>query len=62
MVVRNLRISAAPSENRVSVARQEDCLWLNAESEEPVCPSVLFPAALGLHLSEVEGDHTPILP
>ena len=39
-----LSISAALRENR---ARQEDCLWLSAEKGELVCPSVLFPAALG---------------
>ena len=57
-----LSISAALRENTASSARQEGCLWVSAEGGEPVCLSVKFPVSLGLHLSEMEDDHVPMLP
>ena len=55
-----LSISVALRENRVSATKQEDCLRLSAEEGELVYPSVLLPAALRLHLSEMEGAHVTL--
>ena len=54
----SLHISAELRENTVSPERQEHRLWLGAEGWDLVCLSVLFPAAFGLHLSEMDDNHT----